>query len=235
MNTAMQEFVLATIKDFSWSTFFIVFWGGAVLSLASCTIIRVPIIIGYVSGASHSRRKAFFITLSFAMGLIVSYTCLGVLFGLVGGIMASMIKYSRAIYYILGGMALFAGIQLAGLTNWKFFRKDCALEYKGKKAGIIGAFLFGIVFAIFEAPICPCCGPVLFLIAGLTLAKGKMIFGILIFLTYAIGQSFPMLLIGTLTGMAKYINPYVEKFEKKIEMIGGNVLILLALYFFLVG
>lgn len=235
MNFTMQGLVLSAVRDVSWSTLFLVFWGGAVLSLASCTLIRVPVIIGYVSGASASKKKAFFITLSFALGLIISYTCLGLLFGFVSGIMASMIKYSRFVYYALGAMALLFGVQLAGLTNWTFLKKDSLPEPRNKKAGIAGAFLFGIIFAIFEAPICPCCGPVLFLIAGLTLSKGKILFGILIFLAYAMGQSLPMLLIGSLTGIVKYISPYVERFEKKIEIIGGNILILLALFFFLVG
>lgn len=235
MNTTMQEFVLATIRDVSWSTFFIVFWGGAVLSLASCTVIRLPVIVGYVGGASVSRKKAFLITLSFASGLILSYTCLGVLFGLAGGIMASMIRCSRYVYYALGAMALFAGVQMAGLTNWRFFNKDFSLKSGNKKTGIMGAFLFGLIFAVFEAPICPCCGPVLFLIAGLTLSKGKILFGVLIFLTYALGQSLPILLIGSLTGIVKYLKPYAERFEKNMEIVGGNILILLALFFFLVG
>lgn len=235
MNFNIQEIVLSAVKDVSWSTFFIVFWAGAVLSLASCTIIRVPVIIGYVGGASESKKKAFFITLSFALGIILSYTCLGVLFGLASGIMASMIRHSRFIYYAIGSIALVAGIKLAGLTKKQFVKKDYAVKYMNKKAGIIGAFLFGMIFAVFEAPVCPCCGPVLFLIAGITLSKGKILFGILIFLTYAIGQSLPLLLIGTLTGMVKYVSPYVERFEKTVEMIGGNILILLALFFFLVG
>jgi len=235
MNTAIQEFVLSAIKDVSWSTIFVVFWGGAVLSLASCTIIRIPVLVSYVSGVSESRRKVFFITLSFASGIIISYTCLGILFGIMGGIMASMIRYSRLIYYMIGGMALFIGVQLAGLTNWRLFKKDRLAHLNNTRTGVIGAFLFGMMFAIFEAPICPCCGPVLFLIAGLTLSKGKILFGILIFLSYAIGQSFPVLLIGSLTGIAKYISPYVERFERGVEITGGNILILLALFFFLVG
>jgi len=231
----MQEYILSAVKEYSFGTFFMVFWGGAILSMASCTIIRVPVIVSYVGGASASKSKAFFITLSFALGLVTSYTCLGILVGLIGGVMASMIRYSRFIYYILGSLALFIGIQLSGLTTWRFMKGGLALNFKSTKTGLVGAFLFGVVFAVFEAPVCPCCGPVLFLIAGLTLCKGKILFGILIFVTYAMGQSFPMLLIGSLTGMIKYINPYVERSEKWVEIIGGNILILLALFFFLVG
>lgn len=234
MNTSMQELVMSAVRDISWSTFFIVFWGGAVLSLASCTIIRVPVIVGYVSGASASKKKAYLITLAFIAGLVISYTCLGILFGLASGILKSMIRYSRYMYYVLGIIALLAGIRLAGLTRRKP-RAGKLLDFKNKKTGFIGAFLFGMMFAIFEAPVCPCCGPVLFLIAGLTLSNGKLLFGIILFLTYALGQSLPVLLIGMLTGMVKYIHPYVERAEHLIEIIGGNILILLGLFFLLVG
>jgi len=54
---------------------FIVFWAGFIASLSSCTIIRIPIVFGYVSGASHhTKRKSFLSALCLTLGLITSYT-----------------------------------------------------------------------------------------------------------------------------------------------------------------
>ena len=234
MNT-IQNIIIQTLQNGGWLTFFIVFWAGAILSLSSCTLIRVPILIGYIGGAATSKRKAFLITLAFVIASVLSYTSLGILFGLIGGLMGNMIRWGRYFYYLTGVLLFFIGIQMVGLVNFGLFRREKHKAPRLHKGGLLGAFLLGIVFAVFEAPTCPCCGPVLFIIAGLTFAKGNILYGVLIFLAYALGQSFPTLLIGSFTGIMKYISPRVEKIEGVVEIIGGNILIVLAFYFFLVG
>ena len=235
MSTDIQNTIIQVLQSGSVLTLFIVFWSGAILSLSSCTIIRVPIVIGYIGGMATSKRKSILLTFSFVLALVLSYTFLGVLFGLISGLMDSMIKWSRYFYYLIGTLALFIGVQMTGLVDFKFFRPERLKAIEPKKAGLLGAFLFGIIFAIFEAPTCPCCGPVLFIIAGLTFAKGSIFYAILIFLAYALGQSFPILLIGSFTSIVKYISPKVEKIEGTIKIIGGNILIIVAIYFFLAG
>ena len=235
MITDIQQAIIQTLQNASWLTFFIVFWSGALLSLSSCTIIRIPIVIGYIGGVSTSKKRAVLLTFSFVLALVLSYTFLGVLFGLASNLMADMIRWSRYFYYLIGTLALVIGIQMAGLVDFGLFRAEKCKVPEPKKRGLLAAFLFGFIFAIFEAPTCPCCGPVLFIIAGLTFTKGKVLYAVLIFLTYALGQSFPILLIGSFTSIVKYISPKVEKIEGTIRVIGGNILILLALYFFLVG
>ncbi|MCG2713520.1 MAG: hypothetical protein L6308_01570 [Candidatus Omnitrophica bacterium] len=47
---------------------FIVFWAGFIASLSSCTIIRIPIVFGYVSGASHDTKRKSFLSAVFSRG-----------------------------------------------------------------------------------------------------------------------------------------------------------------------
>lgn len=235
MNTTIQQTIIQTLQDGGWLTFFIVFWSGALLSFSSCTIVRAPIVIGYVGGVSSSKKRAFLLTLSFVSALVLSYTLLGVLFGLASNLMGNMIRWSRYLYYLIGLLALFIGVQMTGLADFGLFRnKECKI-HGPRKGGLLGAFLFGLVFAIFEAPTCPCCGPILFIIAGLTFTEGRILYAVLIFLTYALGQSFPILLIGSFTGIVKYMSPRIEKIEPAARLIGGNILIVLGIYFLLAG
>ena len=232
--TAIQETIIKAMQSGSWFTFFIVFWSGAILSMSSCTIIRMPVIIGYVGGMSTSKRKAMLITSSFALGLVLSYTLLGVIFTVVSSVMHNMIRWSRYFYCFIGLLALFIGIQLAGLVDLDFFgieKKKKALE--PRRGGLLGAFIFGFVFAIFEAPVCPCCGPVLFIMAGF--AKNNIPYALFLFFTYALGQSFPILLIGSFTSVVKYMSPKIAKTESVLKIISGNILIAIAIYFFIVG
>ena len=235
MNTSFQQIIAETLQNTSWLTLLIVFWIGATLSFTSCTIARIPIVVGYIGGMATSKKRAFILTLSFVSALILSYTTLGILFGLVSGVMGHMIRWSRYFYYLIGGLAFFIGIHLAGLVNFKLPHFHRVEALKRKKLGILGAFLFGIIFTIFEAPTCPCCGPVLFIIASLIFIKGNILYAILIFFVYALGQSFPILLIGSFTSIVKYINPKIHKIEGWIKFLGGTILIVLGIYFCLIA
>lgn len=235
MNTYIQQFVTEALKNSSWITVFLVFWAGAVSSLASCTIIRIPIVAGYVGAYAENKKKAFLLVLSFSSALIVSYTILGVLFGIAGRLIFRAINWDRYVYYFLGFLLLIIGLSLTGFIHFKFLHLHKYKIWHPHRMGVLGAFLFGIIFAIFEAPACPCCGPVLFIIASLTFVQGKIFFAIILFFFYALGQSFPILLIGIFTGIIKYISPKIALIEGWIKMLAGDFMIIVALFFFLLG
>ena len=236
--TTIQRIITEALQNAGPLSFFIVFWTGAVLSLGSCTIIRVPIIIGYVGGKSESKKKAILLTSFFVLGLALSYTLLGILFGIIGGLTVKMVAWSRYIYYFVGTLAFAIGLSMTGIIRTGRSTSPCC-EVRGKTApaqkGLIGAFLFGLTFAIFEAPVCPCCAPALLIIGGLTLAKGDILYGIFMFFAYALGQGFPTLLIGSFTGIMKYISPKLERAEPVIRFAAGNILLALAAFLFLAG
>ncbi len=223
------------IKNGSPWTFVIVFWAAAVLSLASCTIVRIPVLVGLIGGASSSRKKAFLLTLSFVSALILSYTLMGVMFSLVGTLAGTMMKLSRYFYYLTAIIVLPVGLQMAGLIRFRFFETAASRAFQIRHGGMLGAFLFGLVFVLFEAPTCPVCGPFLLVIASLGILKKNLIYCILLFFTYALGQSFPIILVGVFSGIVKYISPKVESVEKVASIIGGNILIMLAIFLFILG
>ena len=223
------------IKKGSPWTFVVVFWAAAVLSLASCTIVRIPVIVGLIGGASTSKKKAFLLTLSFVSALVLSYTLMGVMFSLVGTLAGHMMKLSRYFYYLTAIIVLPVGLQMAGLIRFRFFEDAISRVFQIRHGGMLGAFLFGLVFVLFEAPTCPVCGPFLLVIASLGILKKSLIYCILLFFTYALGQSFPIILVGVFSGIVKYIHPKVEAVEKVASIIGGNILILLAIFLVILG
>ena len=223
------------IKKGSPWTFFIVFWGAAILSLASCTIVRIPAIIGLVGGASTSKKKAFLLTLSFVAALVLSYTLMGILFSLVSGFAGNMMRMSRYFYYLVGIIALPVGIQMAGLVRFKVFEGAALRPFQPRHGGMLGAFLFGLLFILFEAPTCPVCGPFLLVIAGLGILNKNFLYCVSLFFTYALGQAFPIILFGLFSGIVKYIHPKVEMVERVSSVISGNMLILLAAFLFILG
>ncbi len=223
------------IKQGSPWTFVVVFWAAAVLSLASCTIVRIPVLVGLIGGASTSKKKAFLLTLSFVSALVLGYTLMGVMFSLIGALAGHMMKLSRCFYYFAAVIILPVGLQMAGLIRFRFFEDAVSRVFQIRHGGMIGAFLFGLVFVLFEAPTCPVCGPFLLVIASLGILKKNIIYCILLFFTYALGQSFPIILVGVFSGIVKYISPKVEAVEKVASIIGGNILIVLGIFLFILG
>ncbi|MDD5424242.1 MAG: cytochrome c biogenesis protein CcdA [Candidatus Omnitrophica bacterium] len=233
MGTDIQT-ILNAVNERSLWTFVVVFWAAAILSLASCTIVRIPVVIGLIGGAD-SKKKAFMVTMSFVAALVLSYTLLGVLLGTIGTLAAKMMGMSRYFYYLAGAAVLFVGVQMAGLIRIRPLEALAAKAFNIKYGGPAGAFIFGMIFVLFEAPTCPVCGPFLLVIASLGLFKEDMLYAIMLFFTYALGQSLPIIMAGVFSGIVKYIHPKVEVVERVAPLIGGNILIALAILLFIMG
>ena len=216
---------------------FIVFWAGFIASLSSCTIIRIPIVFGYVSGASHdTKRKSFLSAVFLALGLITSYTFLGLALILLKNLAFSLVLISRYLYIFLGVVLLIFGVFYVGLIKiGKPHHAHCGANTRLKKRSFIGSFLFGVMFAFLEMPACPCCASVLFVIASIVGFWDSWVYSFIIFLSFAIGQSMPILLIGSSTSLVKYLIPKVKSLEKYTQFVAGNILIAIALFFFILA
>ncbi|MFA5148007.1 MAG: cytochrome c biogenesis protein CcdA [Candidatus Omnitrophota bacterium] len=214
---------------------FVVFLAGFIASLSSCTLIRIPIVFGYVSGAAGSRKHSLLLSLCLASGLIVSYTLLGILLIFLKNITFDLVRLSRYVYLALGIILLIAGFFYAGLITFGDMHASCGINNKFKKTGFVGAFIFGVMFAFLEMPACPCCASVLFVIASVAGICNSWVYSFVIFLCFAIGQSLPIFLIGSSANLVKTLAPKVERAERYIQFISGAILIAIASFFFIIA
>jgi cytochrome c-type biogenesis protein len=214
---------------------FIVFWAGFIASLSSCTLIRIPIVFGYVSGASESKKHSFLLSLCLVAGLVVSYTLVGILLIFLKNFASNLVQMSRYTYLALGVLLLGAGLFYAGLIPTMHAHAHCDTKKTFKKSGFVGAFIFGLMFAFLEMPACPCCASVLFVIVGVVSLCGSWVYSFIILLSFALGQGLPILLIGSSTSLMKILAPKMERVEKYIQFIAGTILILIALYFLIIS
>lgn len=121
---------------------------------------------------------------------------------------------------ILGGV-FFAGLIPLATETWG---TRCEKAVKGVKT-LPSAFIFGMLFAFLEMPACPCCGAVLLLIASLIALKGSLLYSGVVFFSFALGQSVPILMIGFSTSILKHVLPKTQHLEGTISFIVGNMLI----------
>ncbi|MFH1062892.1 MAG: cytochrome c biogenesis protein CcdA [Candidatus Omnitrophota bacterium] len=211
-------------------------FAGAVASLSSCTIARIPVLWGYVAATSESKKKGIFLSTAFACGLIVSYTILGLLFGTVSGLAGKLIQISQYLYFTLGILLISGGLFFSGLIpiGKSGFYKHCAATVK-QANNLHSAFIFGMLFAFLEMPACPCCGAVLMVIASLVVIKGSLLYSGLVFFSFALGQSIPILVIGFSTSILKHIRPRTQKLEEAISFVAGNILIVSGLFLLMIA
>jgi cytochrome c biogenesis protein CcdA len=158
------------------------------------------------------------LSFAFACGLILSYTAAGFLLGFVTDFAFKLIHISRLLYSLLGVLLIAAGLFFAGLIPWtkKLSLNHCKTQNKQAKT-FSSALLFGIMFAFLEMPACPCCGAVLMVIASFVVIKASLVYSGLVFFSFAVGQSLPILVIGLSAGILKNLARKTEKLENIID------------------
>ena len=206
-----------------------VFLGGILSSSSPCVLATIPLVIGYVGGYSEGdRRKAFLYSLTFILGLSLTFTILGAIASVIGGLFGII---SRTWYFIVGGIAVIIGLHLIGLFNWNL---PVPVHLQPKQRGILGAFLLGIFFGIVSSP---CATPVLALILTFVASKGEVAYGTSLLFVYALGHCALIFLAGTATG-------FVENFVKSKgisnvtawgKRIGGSIVVFAGIYLIYLG
>jgi cytochrome c biogenesis protein CcdA len=206
-----------------------VFLGGVLSSSSPCVLATIPLVIGYVGGYSEgNRRKALVYSLVFILGLSITFTVLGAIASIVGGLFGII---SRTWYYVVGGIAAVIGLHLIGIFQWSL---PVPVHFQPKRRGIFGAFLLGLFFGIISSP---CATPVLALILTFVATKGEVVYGTSLLFIYALGHCALIFLAGTATG-------FVESFVKSKgisnvtlwgKRIGGSIVVLVGIYLVYTG
>nr|WP_246559314.1 cytochrome c biogenesis protein CcdA [Geoanaerobacter pelophilus] len=176
-----------------------VFMAGVLSSASPCVLTTLPLVIGFVGGYSDGDRgKAFRYSLTFILGLSLTFT----LFGAAAGLLGTMFGTLGGWWYLAAGcVALLMGGQMMGLYEISLPIKR---DLKPKRGGLAGSFLLGLFFGVVSSP---CATPVLVVILTLVASKGQVLYGIALLFCYALGHCLLMLFAGTFTG-------FVEGFAK---------------------
>ncbi len=206
-----------------------VFIGGILSSSSPCVLATIPLVIGYVGGYSEGdRRKAFLYSLTFILGLSITFTILGAIASLVGGLFGVI---SRSWYFIVGGIAVIIGLHLIGLFTWSL---PVPVHLQPKQRGILGAFLLGIFFGIVSSP---CATPVLALILTFVASKGEVAYGTSLLFFYALGHCALIFLAGTATGFAESFikSKGISNMTTWGKRVGGVIVVFAGIYLFYLG
>jgi len=206
-----------------------VFVGGILSSSSPCVLGTIPLVIGYVGGYSEGDRpKALLYSLTFILGLSITFTVLGAIASLVGGLFGVI---NRTWYFIIGGIAVAIGLNLIGLFEWNI---PIPVQFQPKRRGILGAFLLGLFFGIISSP---CATPVLVLILTFVATRGEVAYGTSLLFIYALGHCALIFLAGTAAGFAESFikSKGISNITIWGKRIGGFIVVFVGIYLFYFG
>ena len=206
-----------------------VFLGGILSSSSPCVLATIPLVIGYVGGYSEGNRgKALQYSLVFILGLALTFTVLGAIASLIGGLFGII---SRTWYFIIGGVAIAIGLHLIGIYSLNI---PTPVNLQPKRRGIIGALFLGALFGIVSSP---CATPVLALILAFVASKGEVTYGTSLLFVYALGHCALIFLAGTAAGFVESFvqSKGITNITKWGKRIGGSIIVLVGIFLFYTG
>ncbi len=214
----------------------VAFAAGAGASLASCTILRLPVIFGYSAAAGESVWQRMKLSLAFSAGLIISFTLMGLAFHGITGLSRYMDESSRYLYWFLGILLIAAGLLFAGLIpsprGW--LRDRCAAVTR-RISSPRSSFVFGMFFAVLELPTCPGCGAALLGLAGFSFMSGAVWDAVLLFVSYAAGQCVPVIAAGFSAGLLIRRQERAERAAAYLNLFAGNLLLAAGIAFIIIS
>ncbi|MGE3972954.1 MAG: cytochrome c biogenesis protein CcdA [Bdellovibrionales bacterium] len=212
--------------------FFFVFLAGILTSFTPCIFPMIPItlaIIGARSAATsrHTKFRGFTLSLSYVLGIAVTYACLGMLAAKTGALFGSYLGHPLVVSAI-ALIFVIMGLSMYGLFEIKvpsFIANR--LSSSKTEAGYFGAFVTGLIAGIVASP---CVGPVLVSVLTYVAESKNLIFGFSLLFVFALGLGQIFLVLGTFEGLLKKI-PKSGSWMNGVKFIFGTTMIVMAFYY----
>jgi thiol:disulfide interchange protein DsbD len=200
-------------------TLLILFVGGLALNLTPCVFPMIPITVGFFAMQSDGRRsRRFALSLAYVLGIVITYSALGVFAALSGRMFGSWLQ-SPAV--LIGFAVLMLVLASSMFGVWEFRVPQFITNRSAGRAGVAGALTMGLFVGIVAAP---CVGPVVVALFTLVAAIAKPTIGMAMFATLAFGLGFPYLI-------ALNVFPKPGEWMVQVKKAMGFVLIAMAFYF----
>lgn len=196
---------------------------GLLTSLTPCSLSTIPLILGCVGGLDeHEPKKAFRLSLVFALGSMVTFTVLGAAAALLGNLLNSLgVWLHVALALLLVAMAL----QMFGVFE---LIPEATIKAKPNK-GYGATFLAGLLAGAFSSH---CTTPVLIALLAIVADRASTLYGIMLLVIFSIGHGVLSVIAGTSAGLVNRLmnSPKYMKTEKIVRTVLGIIILIAASY-----
>ncbi|WP_394778096.1 protein-disulfide reductase DsbD [Undibacterium sp.] len=202
---------------------------GIGLSFTPCVLPMVPILSFIIvgEGASIRRSRGFILSVSYALGMALVYTALGVAAGLIGEGLSATLQNP----WVLGAFAVLMVVLSLSMFDVYQLQVPAALQTKltaaseGQRKGkLFGVFIMGSISALIVGPCvaAPLAGALVYI----SQTRDVLVGGSALF-AMAIGMSVPLLLVGLSAGS---LLPRAGMWMESIKQFFGVLMLAMALW-----
>ncbi len=201
-------------------------WGILSIVLSPCHLASIPLIVGFIDKQGRmTTRRAFTISLLFALGILITIGVIGAITATAGRMMGDVGRWGN---YAVAAIFLIVGLYLLDVIRLPM---PNAAQPGIKSKGMLAAFVLGLVFGV---ALGPCTFAYMAPMLGVTfrLASTNLAYGILLLLLYGVGHCGVIVLAGTFTEVVqRYLN-WNEKSQGSVilKKVCGVLVILGGLY-----
>ena len=202
-----------------WLAPLIALLAGLLTSLTPCSLSTIPLILGCVGGLNeHEPKKAFRLSLVFALGSMITFTALGFAASLLGNLLNGL-HLGLALLLIAMALQMFGVFELVPEATIK------AKPNKGYRA----TFMAGLLAGAFSSH---CTTPVLIAMLAIVANRASMLYGVLLLIIFSVGHGVLSVVAGTSAGFVNRLmdSPRYIKAEKIVRIVLGIIILLAAAY-----
>ena len=176
-------------------------WGVISVLLSPCHLSSIPLIIGFINTQGKiSVKKTLYLSLVFAVGILITIALIGLVTASLGRIMGNIGNTGN---YIVAIVFFVVGLYLLDILKLPW--QGSALKATNKR-GIYAALVLGLLFGI---GLGPCTFAFMAPVLGVVyqVAKSNLIYSVILLFAFALGHCSVIVTAGTLTKKVQdYLN-----------------------------
>lgn len=218
-------------------SFILVFLEGIISFFSPCVIPLIPVYMSYLAGnakkeedgiITYGRKKVFFHTLFFVLGISFAFFILGMSFTAFG----KFFNTNKMLFTRVGGiLIIILGLFQLGIFDLSFLQRERKIHINlaNKNVNPLMALIMGFTFSFAWTP---CVGPALSSVLIMASGAKTGLLGNMLVLVYALGFVLPFLLLGLFTTQVLDFLRKRKKLLKYTIKAGGIILILMGIMTF---
>jgi cytochrome c-type biogenesis protein len=216
--------------NFTLALFAALGWGILSILLSPCHLSSIPLVIGYISSQGQVKvKKSFYLSLVFAIGILITIAAIGLITASMGRLMGDVGVWGNwfvAVIFI--GISLY----LMDIIRWDWSGLNIG---KKTRSGLWGAFVLGLIFGI---GLGPCTFAFLAPVLGVAFytAADNWLQAAFLLSAFGLGHCTIIVFAGSMTSLVqKYLNwtdkskttLYVKRSAGMLVLLGGFYFIFL--------
>jgi cytochrome c-type biogenesis protein len=170
-----------------------------------------------------TRGRTLLGTVLFVIGFSLVFATEGLAFGGLGLVLQ---RHQAGVTQVLGAVTIVLGLLFAGVFDRIPVAGRIVRPSIRPRAGLIGAPLLGVLFAVSWTP---CIGPTLTVVLSLSLTSGTAVRGAVLAFIYGLGLGIPFIIVALAFQRGVTAFQFARRHAQLIARIGGGLLVLVGI------